>query len=570
MPNSTTISSNTITFTDDLGNVIGKIKAQRYNNHSIMNNASVLSFEGSTPEEGLAVSQVYEPPQTVSYSGGVLDIDMSLAGTFHVPLNGGLSTITLSGATAGQSANIILQHTVTAGYTVSWQLAGGSIVWASGSQPQLSGTQGEYDIVTVSCLSSTTAVLTFLSTTATGSTSESYDVYTGAVPTASSDTEFVISAIDGSSTAKLYINSVETPDLQLVRGNTYTFNLEYESNLHNVFGVSRTDGGTHNGGYPYTEGMSFQGVRGASGGSITFVVPDSAPDVLYYYDDRRAGAGGTIFVISPLPEPVSQTDLVFGYALQDQWEINGVILSQQPYVVSRFFTYTFSLAQPSTVGKTLTVLGNASSNNTLSVFIDAASPDIIGLYVDSQLVGNLQVVPQHSNTSTITVDVTAPTLDTSGVISVVPRYSDTTLLEKVMAKQAVSDSGVVSVDLTGVDLTTSGYRQVTIRATDAAQNVTAVQHSLTLAVDFVVKDTTGPSINTTNTPSTFAAGQYALYEINDLLVAGTSASDANGTTAVTVTQNDGWPSVAGIYSATLSVTDAAGNVTTKQHQYTIT
>ena len=164
-----TISANTITFNNSSGSLIGKIKAQKYDNDPVMGNTSYIVLEGSSESETMAISRTYEPAQDNSISGGVLSIDLTESSTFHVTCSGSLTNVNISNASPGQSANIVFTHSSSSTYSVTWALTGGTIKWATGSAPTLSSTSGEYDIVTVTCISSTEAILNFFTTTETSS-----------------------------------------------------------------------------------------------------------------------------------------------------------------------------------------------------------------------------------------------------------------------------------------------------------------------------------------------------------------------------------------------------------------
>ena len=108
-------------------------------------------------------------------------------------------------------------------------------------------------------------------------------------PTASPLTVTVQSTSDGN---KYEINGVQQDTLQLVRGETYVFNQEDNSNGTHPIRLSETSNGTHD-------------IGGSS--IITFAVPLYAPSTLYYKCGVHGGMGGTINILGPTASPLEVT-----------------------------------------------------------------------------------------------------------------------------------------------------------------------------------------------------------------------------------------------------------------------
>lgn len=80
---------------------------------------------------------------TAAISAGTLAIDLSLGPVFNVSSNANITTLTITGATAGRAAAFELYLTGNGtGYTQSW---GASVKWASGVTPTLTTTNGKVD-----------------------------------------------------------------------------------------------------------------------------------------------------------------------------------------------------------------------------------------------------------------------------------------------------------------------------------------------------------------------------------------------------------------------------------------
>ena len=87
------------------------------------------------------------------------------------------------------------------------------------------------------------------------------------------------------SNGKFYINGNQTPTLSLIRGNTYLFDQSDSTNSGHPFRISTSaDGLTYNDGADYT------------GTVVSFTVPYTAPDTLYYKCANHSGMGGSISV----------------------------------------------------------------------------------------------------------------------------------------------------------------------------------------------------------------------------------------------------------------------------------
>jgi hypothetical protein len=133
-------------------------------------------------------------------------------------------------------------------------------------------------------------------TSATQSASETYTV----TVRSSTDVSNGIFRIDG----------VNTPDLQMLRGNTYIWNQNDATNLFAGAGVARhpmvistTQDGTHNGGTIYTDGVTYfldgvevadaaaydSGFTAATTREMRITVAEDAPDTLYYFCYHHSG-----------------------------------------------------------------------------------------------------------------------------------------------------------------------------------------------------------------------------------------------------------------------------------------
>ena len=99
-------------------------------------------------------------------------------------------------------------------------------------------------------------------------------------------------AVTASSTINYTINGVNDPtDIVLVRGFTYYFNISVSS-IHPFYIKTAPVTGTSTS--LYNDGVTGQG---ATSGTLTFVVPETAPNTLYYQCSNHAGMTGPLTIV---------------------------------------------------------------------------------------------------------------------------------------------------------------------------------------------------------------------------------------------------------------------------------
>jgi hypothetical protein len=111
---------------------------------------------------------------------------------------------------------------------------------------------------------------------------------------AQNSTETVNYRVTASSTSAYIIDYVPNPALTLVRGNTYVFNLNLDVVSPFWIKTAPTQGRTD----PYNTGVSR---NGAITGTITFTVPQDAPDTLYYASETQFNMQGKLTIIDGTP-----------------------------------------------------------------------------------------------------------------------------------------------------------------------------------------------------------------------------------------------------------------------------
>ena len=88
------------------------------------------------------------------------------------------------------------------------------------------------------------------------------------------------------------IDTAKQPTLTLYRGVTYRFDQSSSTNGSHPFRISTT---TEGGNAP---GTTYNGSNGSSGSYRQYIVPDNAPNTVYYNCSNHSGMGGTINIIS--------------------------------------------------------------------------------------------------------------------------------------------------------------------------------------------------------------------------------------------------------------------------------
>lgn len=110
--------------------------------------------------------------------------------------------------------------------------------------------------------------------------------------------------LNGQTTGKFYINDIESPILNLVRGRTYDIVQNDESNLGNILLLSVVKDGTLEGGVTYLNGVTYlinnnavtesnyiSNFATANDRRIRFTIPSSGADKIFYYSNTNKNLG---------------------------------------------------------------------------------------------------------------------------------------------------------------------------------------------------------------------------------------------------------------------------------------
>ena len=114
----------------------------------------------------------------------------------------------------------------------------------------------------------------------------------------------------GGSGDKYHIDTVQQDTIYLFRGFKYVFSLDSSVSGH-PFAIQTDPGASYDSGMVYSDGITASpgpynvGNNFPESGTITFIVPNNAPNNLYYRCKHHSGMGGTIVIKNLTPNEVS-------------------------------------------------------------------------------------------------------------------------------------------------------------------------------------------------------------------------------------------------------------------------
>ena len=118
--------------------------------------------------------------------------------------------------------------------------------------------------------------------------------------------------------------------LQLVQGQTYTFDLSSATHSGHLFALSATQDGTHGGGTKLTSGVTYNGTQGTSGATLVLVVSASTPSTLYPYCETHSGMGGS----TTLTKLTTATQAVLTPVLSSYDNTLDAKFAMQPFTIA--------------------------------------------------------------------------------------------------------------------------------------------------------------------------------------------------------------------------------------------
>ena len=136
------------------------------------------------------------------------------------------------------------------------------------------------------------------------------------------------------SNGKFFIDGVETPNLELIKGSTYRFTQHDTTNLTHPFRFSADSDGIHSGGTEYTTGVTTNNVPGNAGAWTEITVASDAPSTLYYYCTAHSGMGASsVITVRPNRYLTPKFPFIFGLSSKETLNIpanQGIGQAQDP------------------------------------------------------------------------------------------------------------------------------------------------------------------------------------------------------------------------------------------------
>lgn len=126
---------------------------------------------------------------------------------------------------------------------------------------------------------------------------------------------------DGGNKYNLSDYSDNAPEISLVRGKTYVFDMSDSSNSGHPLAFKTHD---H---LPYTSGVTTNGTAGTADANVTFVVPEDAPDFLRYYCTAHGNDMGNII-------SVGDPDILYDHEIGHNYDQQAVYAETGPLSIS--------------------------------------------------------------------------------------------------------------------------------------------------------------------------------------------------------------------------------------------
>lgn len=259
--------------------------------------------------------------------------------------------------------------------------------------------------------------------------------------------DFVLSETDNTNfTIQNYIGN--NPSITLSRGKTYTFQLSL-SNF--TFFIKKSDGTTNQtAGLSHSSGDIGEDAQGKSSGILSFTVPSSAEDTLYY-QNADGTAQGTITIVDPagLFSTVSVTS-----------ETNSTSGSTGALVVAG----GLGVAKDLYVEGSLNVAGTGISRLDSSNNLELNSANKIILQIDNVTVGSVNsegLTTTLNNSSMLTSTIGTSTITTSII-------DNTTIGLTTPTSAKFTTAEITSAPLNNNDATNKSYVDTTVTALSIA------------------------------------------------------------------------------------------------------
>ena len=200
----------------------------------------------------------------------------------------GTNTFSVSGVTVDDGGS---------GYptapNVSFSAPGGSGIQTVGSTTVSASTNGGSQASAFAAINVNTGEITGVTMVSNGGGYTSVPTLTVSSPNV--DTTFNVTVYNDYSSGNNYytLSGGINESLDIIQGQTYTFDLSSSTHSGHLFALSATQDGTHGGGTKLTSGVTYNGTQGTTGATMVLVVDANTPSTLYPYCETHSGMGGT-------------------------------------------------------------------------------------------------------------------------------------------------------------------------------------------------------------------------------------------------------------------------------------
>ena len=176
---------------------------------------------------------------------------------------------------------------------VSFSAPGGSGIQTVGSTTVSAATNGGSQASAFAGINVNTGEITSVTMVSNGAGYTSVPTLTVSSPNV--DTTFNVTVYNDYASGNNYytLSGGINESLDIIQGQTYTFDLSSSTHSGHLFALSATQDGTHGGGTKLTSGVTYNGTQGTTGATMVLVVDANTPSTLYPYCETHSGMGGT-------------------------------------------------------------------------------------------------------------------------------------------------------------------------------------------------------------------------------------------------------------------------------------
>ena len=315
--------------------------------------------------------------------------------------------------------------------------------------------------------------------------------------------------------------------ISMIRGNTY--NLVINANGH-PFWIQTVPGG-YSSNNIYSSGVTN---NGSQNGTITFVVPNDAPDTLYYACQYHSSMQGSITITGS----VSQSPTITDFSIPNQTYSSGatVTITTPTSTSSGAFSYTSSDTSIATVsGSIVTILkaGDVTITATQAAYGNYSSGTADAEFTIAKATTSITgfSIPNQTYSSGATVTITTPSSDNTSAFT----YTSSDITTATVSGSIVTILKAGTVTITATQEADDKYTSTTADAEFTITKATPINSA------FIISDQTYSSgaTFTIPTPTSTSPGafSYSSSNTNKATVSGSTVTILEaGTVTITRTQ----------------------------------